>query len=160
MVGNQPNEATNVGDRDNQMTRRTRLTRTRQAGPNHAVLTVKTKGNGSYCYRREPCVECPWRKDSKIGAFPAEAYRLSATTAYDMANNIFACHMSGSERPATCAGFLLRGAAHNLSIRMRQAKEDLDLDSVHSDVDLYDSYREMAEANGVSPDDPVLKPCR
>lgn len=142
------------------MKRRTRLTAARRAGPDHAVLTVQNKGDGSYCYRREPCQECPWRKDSPIGAFPAEAYRLSATTAYDMAQNVFACHMSGADRPATCAGFLLRGAAHNLTIRMRLASGDLDPESVRSDVELYDSYREMAEANGVPPDDPVLKPCR
>lgn len=27
-------------------------------------------------------------------------------------------------------------------------------------VDLFRTYREMAEANGVDPEDPVLKPCR
>ncbi|AVK09334.1 DUF6283 family protein [Pseudomonas aeruginosa] len=27
-------------------------------------------------------------------------------------------------------------------------------------VDLFDSYAEMAIANGVDPEDPILKPCR
>jgi hypothetical protein len=124
------------------------------------VLTTRSEGVGAYSYRRAPCAECPWRKDSPVGAFPAEAYRISASTAYDMADNVFACHMSGSECPATCAGFLLQGADHNLAVRMRLASGVLDPGSIRSDVELYGSYREMAEVNGVDPDDPVLARCR
>jgi Family of unknown function (DUF6283) len=134
----------------------------RRAGPDHAVVTVSPKrGKGeSYLYRREPCAECPWRKDAPIGAFPAEAFRISADTAYDQSQRVFACHMSGSDCSAACAGFLLRGAEHNIGIRLRYVCGDIDPDSIKSDVDLYDSYREMAEANGVDPTDPKLAPCR
>ncbi|MGY3582298.1 hypothetical protein ACVIGB_000777 [Bradyrhizobium sp. USDA 4341] len=135
----------------------------RRAGPDHAVVTVaptrSTEGE-SYLYRREPCAECPWRKDAPIGAFPPEAFRISADTAYDQSQRVFACHMSGSDRSAACAGFLLRGADHNIGIRLRYACGDIDPDTVKSDVDLYASYREMAEANGVAPNDPKLGPCR
>jgi hypothetical protein len=31
------------------------------------------------------------------------------------------CHESGHEKPAICAGFLLRGAVHNLSVRLKFA---------------------------------------
>ncbi len=133
------------------------ITGVRPADDNHQV--VSTKGGG-HAYRRKPCPDCPWRRDARIGEFPAEAYRHSAETAYDMAMEKFGCHQSGSEKPATCAGFLLRGADHNLGVRMAVIYGDLDLREVSSDVELYDSYREMAEANGVDPDDPVLRPCR
>jgi hypothetical protein len=55
-----------------------------------------------------------------VGAFPPEAYRASAYTAYDAAWNMFACHMSGLDRPSTCAGFLLVHASHSLGARMAQ----------------------------------------
>lgn len=55
---------------------------------------------------------------------------------------------------------LLRGADHNLSVRLAMAKGRIEPTDVTTDVDLYDSYREMAEANGVSPDDPALALCR
>ena len=120
---------------------------------------TRSKGE-SYRYRREPCAECPWRKDAPVGAFPAEAFRISADTAYDQSQRSFACHMSGSERSAVCAGFLLRGAEHNIGIRLRYAGGDIEPGSVKSDVELYESYREMAEANGVDPADPKLARCR
>jgi hypothetical protein len=125
------------------------------AGPDHQVVAI-TGAKGTY--RRSPCEECPWRRDVPIGAFPAEAYRHSARTAYDMSSHVFSCHMSGAERLATCAGFLLKGAGHNLSVRMARS-EGRCLD-VSSDAPLYDNYREMAMANGVAADDDALAPCR
>ena len=117
-----------------------------------------TGGVGSY--RRQPCETCPWRLDA-TGEFPAEAFRHSAPTAYDMATEQFACHASGTEKPATCAGFLLRGAAHNFAVRLKLMQGKLDLDAVSDGgVELFGSYREMAEANGVAPGDPVLAKCR
>lgn len=131
------------------------------AGPCHQVVTIKSERKGNRTYRRKPCSDCPWRKDAKIGEFPVEAYQHSARTAYDMAQETFACHQSGTDKPATCAGFLLRGAAHNLSVRLGLMEGMIDLHEVSDDgIDLYDSYRDMAIANGVDPDDERLKPCR
>lgn len=128
-----------------------------------AVVTISSRGpapdHHAHCIR--PCPQCPWRTDSPLGIFPAEAYRHSATTAYDMAQNVFACHMAGKDQPLTCAGFLLRGAMHNLAIRLASIRGRLDLRAVtDGGVELYASYRAMAIANGVEPDDPVLQPCR
>lgn len=125
-----------------------------------AVVTITSKGGtGNHCIR--PCPQCPWREDSEIGAFPAEAFRHSASTAYDMATNVFACHMAGKEKPLTCAGFLLRGALHNLAVRLAQCTGKLDMRDVSDGgAPLYADYRAMAEANGVEPDDPALAPCR
>jgi hypothetical protein len=127
----------------------------------HRVATVVSPNEGPLRFRRTPCAECPWRKDAPLEAFPANAYRHSAVTAWDMAQNVFSCHMSGIEKGAVCAGFLHRGAEHNLSIRMAIITNRFDwADLPDSPVDLYESYRAMAEANGVPADDPMLTPCR
>lgn len=68
--------------------------------------------------------------------------------------------MSGSDKSAVCAGFLLRGAEHNIGIRLRYACGDIEPNSIKSNVELYGSYREMAEVNGVDPADPKLARCR
>jgi hypothetical protein len=130
---------------------------TRPAGPDHQVITV-TGGNGE-SYRREPCKSCPWVIDN-VGEFPAEAFRHSASTAYDMAETKFSCHESGASKPATCAGFLLRGGDHNLSVRLSRIKGIYKDDVTDGGKELYDDYRSMAIDNGVEEDDPILKPCR
>lgn len=137
--------------------KKAKVIQTRLAGPDHAVVSVINDKHG---YRREVCEECPWRKDSPIGAFPPEAYRHSARTAYDAAMTTFACHMSGSDHPKTCAGFLLAQTVHNLQCRINTATGRLDCGSVRQTVPIYRTYREMAVANGVDPKDPVLEPCR
>ncbi|WP_455432578.1 DUF6283 family protein [Streptosporangium sandarakinum] len=60
------------------------------------------------------------------------------------------------EEAQICAGFLLVAAADNLAVRM----SGRDYSDVHSTVELFGSYRQMAIANGVDPSDPVLAPCR
>ena len=134
-----------------------RLTRARMAGEDHAVLTIE---GGSGAFRRQPCSDCPWRKDA-VGEFPAEAFRHSAPTAYDLGSSTFGCHQSGQAKPATCAGFLLRGAEHNMQVRIRERLYGEDYSGVtDGGHDLHDDYVAMAVANGVDPDDPVLAPCR
>jgi uncharacterized protein DUF6283 len=142
-----------------------RITRRRPAGEDHNVLTAL---GGSGGYRHRPCdpipergsAGCPWRTD-QVGQFPPQAFRISAPTAYDLAGAMFGCHNSPHKHPATCAGFLLRGADHNLGARHAVIEGRIDLDLVddggHS---LWPSYRAMAVANGVDPDDRVLQPCR
>ena len=127
----------------------------------HQVATVTSKNDGPLIFRRRICDECPWRKDAPIGAFPASAYRHSAITAYDMSQNLFSCHMQGIEKGAVCNGFLNANAEHNLAIRLAIATGRFDFaDLPESPVELYGSYREMAEANGVDPDDAALRLCR
>lgn len=127
------------------------------ADENHQVVTLRGAGG---LQRNKPCPTCPWRIDA-TGIFPAEAFRISAPTAYDAAFNTFACHESGQKAPATCAGFLLRNSANNIGVRIATARGDLDPSKVvDGGVELYDSYRAMAIGNGVPPDDPVLAPCR
>ena len=114
-----------------------------------------------FSYRRKPCGGCPWRIDAPVGHFPPAAFRRLAGTAYDMARTYFACHESGEDRPLVCAGFFLRGAEHNLRVRLDLMEGVVDRPSVHDGGHaLHDDYRAMAEANGVDPDDPALAPCR
>jgi hypothetical protein len=138
------------------MKSRARITGKRPAGPDHQVLQVV---GGPGVYRREPCGGCPWRVD-QTGAFPAEAFRHSANTAHNMAQETFACHESGAGKPAICAGFLLRGAVHNLMVRLKFVKGELRDDVRDGGHALHANYRAMAVANGVPPDDPALAECR
>lgn len=134
----------------------TRVVNVRPAGDGHQVVTV-VGGKGTY--RREPCPDCPWRVDA-VGVFPAEAFKHSANTAYDMADHTFACHSSGTAKPAICAGFLLRGADHNLTVRLKRMQGEIVDDVVDGGHELHENYRAMAVANGVDPADAVLRPCR
>ncbi|WP_284740260.1 DUF6283 family protein [Amycolatopsis sp. RTGN1] len=118
---------------------------------------VVTAAAPAGAYQASPCARCPWLRDSPVGAFPPEVFRHSARTTYDLATHKFGCHSSTPEQPKTCAGFLLRGAAHNLSVRVHGPDVTT---AVSTNRPLYDNYREMAIANGVHPDDPSLKPCR
>lgn len=142
------------------MPKKTIITNTRAAGPDHQVVTtVSPSKEGLRTYRRKPCSDCPWRKDA-VGEFPAEAFVHSAGTAYDMAEQTFACHQSGVNKPAVCAGFLLRGADHNMSVRIGHITGAIQDDVSDDGIELFDSYRDMAVANGVDPEDEALKPCR
>lgn len=139
-----------------------KLIRARLAGKNHAVVSFSVSGRDNSVHRKTPCDQCPWRRDLPTGVFPAKAFKLSAPTSYDAAMSSFACHMSGMEKGgATCAGFLLSyGAIHNIAVRIAQATRGLRLEEVSSPYPLFNTYREMAVANGVSPRAPALRPCR
>lgn len=141
--------------------RTTTIIDTRTADQDHEVVSIEVGGGGKAVHRKTPCPECPWRRDAPIGAFPAEAFRISAGTAHDLADRVFGCHMSGSKQPATCAGFLLRGAEHNLTVRMNIFANAYDPTTVDDgELELYDGYRSMAIANGVMADDPAIAKCR
>jgi hypothetical protein len=146
------------------------MTRARELGTHYAgrvgeaeygVTTLAGGTRSGRDYRTTPCGQCPWRSDVPTGVFPAEAFRHSASTSYDMAQNTFACHMAGKGKPLTCAGFLLRGSTHNLAVRLALIQRRLDLRTVNDGGHpLFTNYRAMAEANGVAPEDPALAPCR
>jgi Family of unknown function (DUF6283) len=94
------------------------------------------------------------------GSSRPEAFRLSAHTSYNQSEAMFACHGADPRHPRVCAGFLLRGAGDKLAVRGWLARGVLSVPVLPDGVDLYDSYWEMAVANGVDPDDPALAPCR
>lgn len=108
---------------------------------------------------KKPCAECPWRRDVPVGRFPPERYRALANTAEDMSSHIFACHKSADDKPTACAGFILRGAGHNLSLRLAYSRGDVS-ELGDGGYPLFANYRQMAVANGVSAHDPALRNCR
>lgn len=110
-------------------------------------------------HARKPCTECPWRKDVPVGRFPPERYVALANTATDMASCVFACHKSPYGEEFACAGFLLRGAQHNLTVRMARSK-GCALTVSDGGHPLFKNYREVAVANGVDPDHPALERVR
>ena len=126
---------------------------TKVADKNNVVHTT-IGGGGGYCER--VCPECPWRKRNS-GNFPAKAFLHSVHTSYDMAQETFGCHMSGTDTPRTCAGFLLRGADDNLSVRIARATGRIGYPEPEDG--LHESYKAMAIANGVKPSNPRLKDC-
>lgn len=135
----------------------------KQAGPYHQVVTVSS--NTAKPARSKPCATCPWRMDA-VGIFPAEAFRHSAPSGYDVPELLlgghppmtFSCHTSGSDHTRICAGFLLSEAAdHNLALRLRQ--EPIGPVSNPDGLELFKDYFEMATANGVAHDDPTITPC-
>ncbi len=141
--------------------RRPAVLRVQPVDDEHQVITLETQNRNRDIIRRKPCEECPWRKDAPVGAFPADAYRHSAVTAHDLSTHRFSCHMSGAGEPATCAGFLLRGAENNLAVRMAIMEGRLDPADVNDGgVQLYEGYRSMAIANGVPADDAAIARCR
>jgi hypothetical protein len=77
-----------------------------------------------------------------------------------MSQHTFTCHQSGAEKPAMCAGFLLRGSEHNLSVRLAYINGHLKDDVTDGGHELHENYRQMAVANGVDPMDPALAACR
>lgn len=64
---------------------------------------------------------------------------------------MFGCHTSKSDEPRICAGWLLRGAQHNAAVQALLADGTLPRPDLSDGVELYDSYAEMAIANGVAP---------
>jgi hypothetical protein len=104
----------------------------------------------------KPCSECPWRTDVLTGKFPPERFEELASTAYDLAGTVFACHMSREGGEFACAGFILQSSVHNMRCRLARTS----FDDVKSPYPLFDTYREMAVANGVDEDSPYLDRCR
>lgn len=109
---------------------------------------------------RRPCAECPWRRDVAPGYFEPERFKALADTAYDLSRQVFACHKSADQHPTMCAGFLSRGADHNLTVRFAYIRGELEQRDRSGDMPLYEDYRAMAIANGVDVDDASLSLCR
>lgn len=135
---------------------RAKVLKVTPADENNQVVTVA----GCDGYRKTPCVECPWRR-SNAGSFPAQAYRISANCAEDGSMIKFGCHMNGATKAVSCAGFLLKNSTHNLGVRLSVSLKRIDFSQISDGgADLFDSYREMAVANGVPENDPAISNCR
>jgi Family of unknown function (DUF6283) len=105
--------------------------------------------------RKETCEECPWRKDVPVGRFPEERFISLRKTAEQGFNKpIFACHKT-SEGKGTqaCVGYLLVAGHNNFAVRLASATGRFDHTQLKATGPLYESYEEMARANGVNQDE-------
>jgi hypothetical protein len=73
---------------------------------------------------------------------------------------MFACHKTAEGREIACAGWLAVEGVNHVGVRLAVAQDRCDADALTPDPNwpaLYDSFNDMASANGVVPD-PALSP--
>lgn len=112
-------------------------------------------------HRRFPCGPCPWKRDAVPGEFSAERYECLAVTSGNgvaFGAPMFGCHRGepGTDADLACAGWLAVAGREHPSVRLAVAFGRLPADALEPGEnwpDLYESYAEMAEANGANPDD-------
>ena len=120
--------------------------------------SAHNRGEGlAHCVR--PCANCPWRRDSPAGEFPAERYDALRTTAgapgHEAALDapIFACHKSEPGRDRACAGWLAVAGIDHLGVRLAVVLGRLPAEVLRPGGDwpeLFDSYGAIAARNGLS----------
>ena len=99
------------------------------------------------------CQECPWRRDVEVGRFPPERYRVLRKTCQQGFNRIFACHKSPEGDEFACAGYLMVEGDNNFRVRIALSRRLYNPDDLVATGPLYESFAEMARANGYDPDD-------
>ena len=106
-------------------------------------------------YRRYPCAECPFRRDTKPGQFPACRYSALQDTAgrpgaeAPLGAPLFACHKSPEGREEACAGWLAVAGYDHLGVRLAVAMGRLPASALMPDdgwPKLFGSYAETAAA--------------
>lgn len=114
--------------------------------------------------RKRPCEECPWRRDTPPGQFPAERYEALRNTSGSRGNEVafdapmFGCHKSADGNEIACAGWLAVVGYEHLGVRLALMDHRLPPEAMSPGEDwpdLFDSYAEMAAAQGAdscSPD--------
>lgn len=97
------------------------------------------------------CAECPWRKDVPTGRFPPERYINLADTCSDGdgLKPIFACHKTDDGKEQACVGYLLVEGYSNIVVRLASSRNSFNPEELESLGPLYDSFEELAIANGV-----------
>lgn len=110
--------------------------------------------------RRFPCAECPFRRDTRPGQFPACRYEALRETVGEpgaeapLAAPMFACHKSPEGREEACAGWLAVCGTEHLGVRMAVLTGRLEPGDLRAAEDwppLFASYGEMAAVQGGDP---------
>ena len=97
--------------------------------------------------RTETCAECPWLKDAPSGRFPPERFERLHRTVQQGFNPIFACHKTAEGHETACVGYLMVEGERNFAVRVALIQKAYDPRQLKATGPLYESYREMAEAN-------------
>jgi hypothetical protein len=105
------------------------------------------------------CGECPWLRSSPVGRFPVERYEALADTCKPgWLRPVFACHKTPEgDGTRACAGMLLVVGTDSNAVRLAIIKGALNLKAVSATGPLYDSFIEMAQANGCDPLDDAFE---
>lgn len=109
--------------------------------------------------RTFPCNECPWRRDTVPGQFPAERYEALRETAGQpgaeapLTAPMFACHKGepGTDEDVACAGWLAVAGREHIGVRVALSRRRLPVEALEPGPDwpaLFDSYAEMARTQG------------
>lgn len=112
--------------------------------------------------RTFPCNECPWKRETEPGQFPASRYEDLRGTAPEtpgevlaavMRPALFGCHKGepGTYADLACAGWLAVAAHQHPMVRLAVIRGDLPASALEPGdgwPELYGSYDELAEANG------------
>jgi hypothetical protein len=99
------------------------------------------------------CSACPWRKDVPVGVFPPERFIALAATVKQDFGPVFACHKTTEGQDSACVGYLLTEGTENFNVRIASIRGALDMKKLKSEYPLYATFKEMALANGVAPED-------
>lgn len=94
------------------------------------------------------CDECPWRRDVPLGKFTPARYHALARTVKQGFNPIFACHQTPDTEPQACVGYLLVDGVNNFHVRLAIITKVVTPSKLEAAGPLYDSFEEMARANG------------
>lgn len=106
-------------------------------------------------YVHRPCDQCPWRRDTPPGQFPAHRYQALRATSGQPGREaglnapMFACHKTPDGKERACAGWLVVAGLDHLGVRLAIAQQRLAVADVTPADDwpaLYDTYEQMAQA--------------
>jgi hypothetical protein len=121
-------------------------TKTTPSKTTETSCSLKTSG-----YRlTKQCNECPWRKDVPTGRFSPERFAALLPSVEQGFGDMFACHKTTQDDPSACVGYLLsKESENNFRIRMAYARGKFDPSKLEASGPNYESYAEMATANGL-----------
>lgn len=103
--------------------------------------------------RSHPCNECPWRRDTPPGKFPAERYEALKATAGTAGHEaplgapMFACHKTAEGQEQACAGWLATVGIEHIGVRYAVVTGRIPGSALHPGdnwPELFDNYAEMA----------------
>ena len=98
---------------------------------------------------KRTCPECPWLRAATLGKFPPGRYAaLEATCRPGGLPSVFGCHMTPEGGERACAGFLLVCGRDNNRVRVAMIRGAFNPAAIEATGPLYDSFDEMAAANG------------
>lgn len=109
--------------------------------------------DGQMPYRRRPCAECPFRRDTPPGQFPACRYDALRDTSgrpgaeAPIGAPLFACHLTHEGREQACAGWLAVAGTEHIGVRLAVLQGRLPAETLQPGdgwPGLFSSYDEMA----------------